>query len=203
MATHGAGAGLLQSATATTITNPVAVAVANAGFTSLVTKASISLINNKGDLGGVFDDLTSSRAARAFATSVLVAGLTAGVTTELGVDTGSTDIVDRIRTNLVEAGVGTAVDVTLSGADFGDSLLDHLAFAAVDTVGAAGARLIGDAHRKGDIEGPDPLPGPCRPRLRHRRRQRRVPRRRNRRRRGRGRGRALRRHLPARADRCP
>ena len=132
--------------------NAAAIAAVNAGFTSLVTQASISLVNNKGDLGGVFDDLSSSRAARAFATSVLVAGLTAGVSTELGIDTGSTDIVDRIRTNLVEAGVGTAVDVTLSGAEFGDSLLDHLAFAAVDTVGAEGAEAIGKAYYSGDID---------------------------------------------------
>ena len=162
MATQGAGAALLQSATATAVTNPVALAVANASLTSLVTQASISLVNNKGDLGGVFDDLSSSRAARAFATSVLVAGLTAGITTELGIDFDSMEpgvdewseiFLERIRTNLVEAGVGTAVDVTVGGGDFEDSLLDHLAFAAVDTVGAEGARLIGDAHRAGDVEG--------------------------------------------------
>ena len=83
---------------------------------------------------------------------MLVAGLTAGVSAELGIDTGSTDIVDRIRTNLVEAGVGTAVDVTVSGAEFGDSLLDHLAFAAVDTIGAEGAEAIGKAYHSGDID---------------------------------------------------
>ena len=100
--------------------------------------------------------------ARAFATSVLVAGLTTGVSAELGVEFNPEEFVDdftaaefiaRMKANLVEAGVGTAVGVTVGGGDFEDSLLDHLAFAAVDTVGAAGARLIGDAHRAGDVEG--------------------------------------------------
>ena len=147
--------------------NAAAIAAVNAGFTSLVTQASISLVNNKGDLGGVFDDLSSSRAARAFATSVLVAGLTAGVTSELGIDldametsvdtTWSEVFLERVRTNLVEAGVATAVDVTVSGAEFEDSLLDNLVFAAVDTLGAEAASAIGDVHMEAAIDGIDPF----------------------------------------------
>jgi filamentous hemagglutinin len=71
MATGGAGAGLLGT------TGTVSTAAANAAFTSLVAQASISLINNKGDVGKTLNDLSSSHTVK----NMLIAAGVAGVTT--------------------------------------------------------------------------------------------------------------------------
>ena len=71
IATGGAGAGMLGT------TGTVSTAAANAAFTSLVAQASISLINNKGDVGKTLDDLGSSHTVK----NMLIAAGVAGVTT--------------------------------------------------------------------------------------------------------------------------
>ncbi|MBI2240651.1 MAG: DUF637 domain-containing protein [Magnetospirillum gryphiswaldense] len=54
-------------------------AMADAAFTSLVSQASISLINNQGNIGKVLAELGSSASLRNLATSVAAAGLTQGL----------------------------------------------------------------------------------------------------------------------------
>jgi filamentous hemagglutinin len=71
MATGGAGSGLLGT------TGTVSTAAANAAFTSLVAQASITLINNKGDVGKTLNDLGSSHTVK----NMLIAAGVAGVTT--------------------------------------------------------------------------------------------------------------------------
>ncbi|UAW98214.1 DUF637 domain-containing protein [Halopseudomonas nanhaiensis] len=53
-------------------------AAAGAAASGAATTASVSFINNRGDLGAVFKDVTSSDAIKGYATSALTAGVTAG-----------------------------------------------------------------------------------------------------------------------------
>jgi filamentous hemagglutinin len=74
-ATAGAGAGLIGSAgTTATGATTLAGATANAAFTSLATQASITLVNNKGNIEKTLKDLSSSQTVRATLTSALTAG---------------------------------------------------------------------------------------------------------------------------------
>ena len=72
--TAGAGAGLV-GATAGTAT----AAASNAVVSAAASNAAISAINNKGNLGTTFKDVTSSDALKSYAVSGITAGLTAGV----------------------------------------------------------------------------------------------------------------------------
>ncbi|KKN93989.1 hypothetical protein LCGC14_0192530 [marine sediment metagenome] len=53
-------------------------AAAGAAASGAATNASVSFINNRGDLGAVFKDVTSSDAIKGYATSALAAGVTTG-----------------------------------------------------------------------------------------------------------------------------
>ena len=72
------GTSLLATA-GVSVTNGVAIAAINAGFTTIVSRATISLINNKGDLGAVFKELGSSDFIKSLATSVITAGIEAAL----------------------------------------------------------------------------------------------------------------------------
>jgi filamentous hemagglutinin len=74
IATQGAGAGLLGAALGEGALTGAGGAMASAAFTSLVTQASLSLINNQGNLGAVLKDLGSSNALKSLAVSVASAG---------------------------------------------------------------------------------------------------------------------------------
>ena len=70
MATGGVG-GTLVGATV----GSLKAALASAAFTSLVSQATVSMINNQGNLGNVLKDLTSSQAVISLLTSVASAGI--------------------------------------------------------------------------------------------------------------------------------
>ncbi len=73
--TGGVGAGLIGAAQGTT-----SAAIANAAFTSLATQASISLVNNKGNVGKTLKELGRSRTVK----NLVVAAATAGVSNKIG-----------------------------------------------------------------------------------------------------------------------
>src|SRR5690554_3556908 len=72
--TAGAGAGLVGATAGTTT-----AAASNAVVSAVASNAAISTINNKGNLGAAFKDVTSSDALKSYAVSGITAGLTAGV----------------------------------------------------------------------------------------------------------------------------
>jgi filamentous hemagglutinin family protein len=71
MATGGTGASLIGT------TGTVSTAAANAAFTSLAAQASITLINNKGDIGKTLKEMGTSQTVK----SMVIAAGVAGVTT--------------------------------------------------------------------------------------------------------------------------
>ena len=75
----GLGASLLGT------TGTMTTAMANAAFTSVAAQASITLINNKGDIAKTLKELGSSETVKA----ALAAALTAGVLEQLGTTVNS------------------------------------------------------------------------------------------------------------------
>ncbi len=61
-----------------------AAAMANAAFSTLVSQATISTINNGGNLGAVLKDMGSSASIKQLATSVAVRGALQGLDNAMG-----------------------------------------------------------------------------------------------------------------------
>ncbi|KPA91277.1 filamentous hemagglutinin family N-terminal domain [Pseudomonas asplenii] len=121
--------------------SPVLAAGVAAVSTSAATNATTSFINNGGNLGAVFKDVTSSDAMKGYAVSFA----TAGVTQSLGYSP------DKIGFDLPSAqtvAMKVTADALIKTAVYGGSLKDNLASAATSTAisigGAVGAGKIGD-----------------------------------------------------------
>ena len=128
-------------------------AIANAGFTALVTQASLSLINNEGDLGAVFDDLSSSDALRSMLTSMATAGTLSAIGGSLASATGLTDgSLAANAANIASEGVISAsIDTAINGGSFGDNLTTATLSAAASTINAEFSKKIGQAANNGNI----------------------------------------------------
>ncbi len=141
IATQGIGAGLV-SANAGTVT----AAAANAGFTSLASQASISLINNQGNIGAVLKELGSSASIKSLTTSVLTAGLTGGAGVPSGA--GFAEIAKNIA---YQAATKAAVNTAINGGSLGDNFANQLKTGAIAVIGAEVAGDIGLAADSGQI----------------------------------------------------
>ncbi|WP_178087271.1 DUF637 domain-containing protein [Pseudomonas sp. C27(2019)] len=169
-----AGAG----ATLTGATSTAGIASSNAVVSGIASNAAISTINNKGDLGSTFKDITSSDALKSYAVSGITAGLTAGVYdnwtgTQTGPsNTGAVSNNSGVLANsgkvAVEGGLSTwggvgqfaanqalqnVTSTTLNkvlGQDgsFGDALTSTLA----NTFAAAGFNWVGDFSQNNQLD---------------------------------------------------
>lgn len=131
-----------------------AVAAGGAAIaTGAATTATVSFINNGGDLGAVFKDVTSSDALKGYAISGITAGITAGYFNDL---TGTTtDLNGKINVDLgslkgigqfaakqaLQNGTSTALGKIMGqGGDLGDALQSTL----FNTLAAASFNAVGD-----------------------------------------------------------
>ncbi|MEE5045134.1 filamentous hemagglutinin N-terminal domain-containing protein [Pseudomonas alliivorans] len=107
--------------------------------TSVATNAATSAINNKGDLGAVLKDITSSESLKGYAVSGALAGFAPIDPKNIGLDlAGLGTVADKVFT---EALIKTAI--------MGGSFKDNLGASALGTgVSVAGARIAG---KIGDI----------------------------------------------------
>ena len=115
--TAGAGAALAGAAQGT-----FTASVANAAVTSLATQASISLVNNGGDLGATLKDLGSKETVKNLAASVVTAGLLNQVGTALSLKPDSTLLSDRIINNFTTSVGSTLVQTAITGGNLEDNL---------------------------------------------------------------------------------
>lgn len=123
VATQGAGVGALGAMGVEGLSATTA-AMANAGFSALVSQASVSLINNQGDLGKVLKELGSIQTVKNLAVAVATAGLTQGVAEAAGVsDSPKLAFAERAAYQGIKAGVGVAVNSTIGGANLNDALV--------------------------------------------------------------------------------
>lgn len=115
--TAGAGAALAGAAQGT-----FTATVANAAVTSLATQASVSLINNGGDLGATLKDLGSKDSIRNLATAVVTAGIMDKVGASLNIKLNDMPKLEHFTNNFIQ-GVGSTI---ISSSVQGESLSDIL-----------------------------------------------------------------------------
>ena len=139
IATQGWGASLFFTQAAINA-GGVMVAVANAGFSALAANASVSLINNRGDLGAVLKDLGSSQSLKSLATAMVTAGALNG----LGFTGTTTEFADRLQQAAMRATVSATVSTVINGGELDDALIDGLTNAAIMTALASVQHEIGD-----------------------------------------------------------
>lgn len=135
IATAGTGAAaagsIASAATATTVTvTGAAAAAANAAMAALASQAAISLANNRGDLGKVFDDLASSDTVKNMAFAAVTAGATAGTSSMFG-----SGVVGQTQTAVTNSLVNAGAHSLVYGSNFGDGVVNGIV-ASVANVGA-------------------------------------------------------------------
>lgn len=119
--TSGAG-----SAAAGSVANATGVASLGAGaqaaVTTLASQASVSLINNGGDIGKTLKDLGSKESVKGLVTSVVTAGLLSEVGTILKLKPDSTIFSNRLINNFTNSVGSTLVQTAINGGNLEDNL---------------------------------------------------------------------------------
>lgn len=142
--------GTTTAAGVTTLT--AAGAAVNAAFTAVVSMASVSLINNGGDIGKTLQDLGSADAVKNLVASMATAGALQSLGSSWTIDgkplafinPQNSSFAANLGKNLVQ-GVGSAViTATLTGANLQDALGTALVGAVVGAAAGQAAHLIGD-----------------------------------------------------------
>ncbi|MBA3814258.1 MAG: DUF637 domain-containing protein [Alphaproteobacteria bacterium] len=146
--TQGVGTGLISSLT----TNGTIGTMASAGFTSMVSQASISLINNQGNLSKTFKELSSSQQIRSFPTSVISAGLTQGLSKQLNLSTRATTFTQHLQKNVVTSGTSAGLSILIHKQDVKDALLQAAKSIGAGTLGGVMANNISTAYSAGDLD---------------------------------------------------
>ncbi|MBW3947505.1 S-layer family protein [Neisseria meningitidis] len=136
-ATGGVGAGLIGAAQGTT-----SAAIANAAFTSLATQASISLVNNKGNVGKTLKELGRSRTVK----NLVVAAATAGVSNKIGAsalnNVSDKQWINNLTVNLANAGSAALINTAVNGGSLKDNLEANILAALVNTAHGEAASKI-------------------------------------------------------------
>uniref|UniRef100_UPI0009EBBB99 two-partner secretion domain-containing protein n=1 Tax=Pseudovibrio sp. POLY-S9 TaxID=1576596 RepID=UPI0009EBBB99 len=150
----GTAAGAVVSALGIAEGSAAAVALEAAlaaGMKSLASRATVSLINNKGDIGNVLDELGSDEALRSLATTMVTAGVSAGLTKVAGLDkfnpetaTSLEIFTHKLQTSLINATVGAAVSTAINGGKLEDELIQGWSRAMVMSGLAAIQNEIGN-----------------------------------------------------------
>ncbi|WP_310611364.1 DUF637 domain-containing protein [Limnohabitans sp.] len=122
-ATGGTGAGLVGAADGT-----MSAAMANAAFSSLAAQASITLINNKGDVGKTLKELGSSQTVKATLTAMLTAGVLdkLGATATMKDLSGQTGFSEKLTYNLINATGRALTNTAINGGNLEDALKQAL-----------------------------------------------------------------------------
>ncbi len=135
--TGGVGAGLIGAEQGT-----ASAAVADAAFTALVSQASISLINNKGNIGNTLKELGRSRTVK----NLVVAAATAGVADKIGASAlnniSDKQWVNDLTVNLANAGSAALINTTVNGGSLKDNLEANILAALVNTAHGEAASKI-------------------------------------------------------------
>jgi len=94
----------------------------NAALTSLATQASVSIINNGGDLGKTLKDLGSKETVKNLAASVVTAGLLSQVSSALNLKPDTSGFSARLMNNFTTAVGSTLVQTAIKGGDLEENL---------------------------------------------------------------------------------
>ncbi len=126
--TSGAGTGAVLGL------NGAAAAATDAAFASLASQASVSFINNKGDVGKTLKELGRSSTVK----NLGVAAATAGVADKIGAsalnNVSDKQWINNLTVNLANAGSAALINTAINGGSLKDNLGDAALGAIVSTV---------------------------------------------------------------------
>jgi len=158
----GAGAGMIGATQGT-----MAAAAANAAYVSIVSNTIISTVNNRGNLGDIFKDITSSDALKGYATDAATAAFTAGVLDEKLAGQTDNELFKRVshgfdlstpagiagfaQYTAVEAITSATIQTGISGGSFNENLQYALKGAAIQVAGAALYNQVGNLGQQYDL----------------------------------------------------
>ncbi len=109
----GAGIGALLGTSGT---------ITNAALLSLTTQASISLVNNGGDITQTLKDLGSKESVKSLAATVVTAGLMSQLGSTLNLKPDSALLTDRLINNFTSSVGSTLVQTAINGGNLEDNL---------------------------------------------------------------------------------
>lgn len=149
------GGTTLATTTAAGTTYTAYGAALNAGFSTLASQAAVSLINNQGDLGKTLKELSSSDSIKQVLASMATAGALnyVGGTDWMQKFSKSTELTDRIVTNMVNSAVSATVQTAVLGGKFENNLKASLSSGGINAVAGWVAGNIGDWYAKTDMAG--------------------------------------------------
>lgn len=145
------------SATTAAAVGTAASAAATAAYTAVVTQSVVSTINNKGNLGAVLKDVTSSDSIKGYLKSGLAAGFAAGVldkafsvspenagTATHGFKLGELDGFTKFAGySLAEKGFGAVTNVAFDGGSLKDQMAQASISAIADVLSASVYNKLG------------------------------------------------------------
>jgi len=122
-------------------------AATNAGLSNLAGQASVSLINNNGDISAVLHDLGSSQGVHSLLTAMATAGAVQGINTGLGINgwtasagAGWPQVLGR---NLLDGAAAAVVRTAINGGSLEDNLTTALVNGFLNTAASQSASWIG------------------------------------------------------------
>ena len=134
--TSGAGTGAALGL------NGAAAAATDAAFASLASQASVSLINNKGDVGKTLKELGRSSTVK----NLVVAAATAGVADKIGAsalnNVSDKQWINNLTVNLANAGSAALINTAVNGGSLKDNLEANILAALVNTAHGEAASKI-------------------------------------------------------------
>ncbi|HAY49651.1 DUF637 domain-containing protein [Thalassospira sp.] len=138
--------------TALTATGVAVQSAIAAGISALASQATVSLINNGGDIGAVLKELGSSASLRSLATSMVTAGLMTGVGS-IGVgDAFGNEAINNLAkdvvNNSIRSTISSSISTAINGGDLGDNLKNSLRSAIAMSIGSTLAAEIGAEYKE-------------------------------------------------------
>ncbi|WP_206336007.1 DUF637 domain-containing protein, partial [Pseudomonas viridiflava] len=137
----GAGAGSTMAAAtvgASAASAGLGNVIATAALTSVASNAAVSVINNKGNIGATFKDITSSSSLKGYLTSAAMAGMMPGYDpTSLGFNLQSAQAV------LMKSASDAFVNTVINGGSYSDNITNALAGQATSVGMAVGFKAVG------------------------------------------------------------
>ncbi|MEJ7686506.1 MAG: DUF637 domain-containing protein, partial [Variovorax sp.] len=151
-----AGTGMAGALGLSAAGTTVAAGAVQAGITAIASQATVSLINNQGNLAVVLEELGSSQSIRNIATAMVTAGAVQGLSTSgllpqnlASATNGSARFADQLQRQLIDGTATALVRSAVNGTRLEDELRESIAAALLNTVAAQGAFAIGESGPQG------------------------------------------------------
>ncbi|MGJ7488890.1 filamentous hemagglutinin N-terminal domain-containing protein [Variovorax sp. ZT4R33] len=128
-----------------------------AGITTLAGQATVSFMNNAGNLGKVFDELVSSQSLQNLATAMVTAGVLQGLSTSgllpenlASATNGTATWTDQLQRQLIDNTAAAVIRSGINGTSLQGELQQGILTAFLNTAAAQGANWIGQNGPQGN-----------------------------------------------------